>query len=652
VTGPVEWSGDGIPSSPRYQDIYHSRSGALAQARHVFLAGNGLPARWRGPRSFCILETGFGLGLNFLATWQAWRDDPARCPRLHYVSIEAHPVQPADILRAVEGLPELAELSDLARELAARHPPTLPGLLRLVFPHQGCELHLTLALGDAATLLPQLVLSADAVYLDGFSPARNPELWSLPVFKGVARLMRDGGTAATWSVAARVRQGLTQCGFVVEKVAGLPPKRDALRARYAPAWPRPARWPAHPPAPSREVSASPVLVIGAGLAGACVAHRLAASGHAVTVLEAGPTPASGASGLPAGLMVPHVSPDDAPMSRLTRAGAQQMLDLIQRTGLDRRHWRADGALQMVDDARKSRAPEAWAELGGTLFSMTTNAEGRPARHFTQALAIEPAALVRHLLRCAPTDSPTDSPTGSPTGSLTGSLTVRVASAVARLERDGDDWLALDAKGVVLGRAPQVVLTAALGSAALAAEAPGSQWPAILRAVRGQVTLGQRPLGAEAPPQPLSGDGHFIAAWDDGHRSGRSADGATGPPWHWMMGASFERGETVLTPSAEADAGNLEKLRRLSPTLADAVADQFGPTAWHWVQVRCASPDRLPLVGEVPGCPGLHLLAALGSRGLSLAAVCAELLASQIDAEPWPLEHALGQALAPARFSAA
>jgi tRNA 5-methylaminomethyl-2-thiouridine biosynthesis bifunctional protein len=639
VTGPVEWSGDGIPSSPRYQDIYHSRSGALAQARHVFLAGNDLPARWRGPRHFCILETGFGLGLNFLATWQAWRDDPARCPRLHYVSIEAHPVQPADILRAVEGLPELAELTDLARELAARHPPTLPGLLRIVFTHQGGELHLTLALGDAATLLPQLVLSADAVYLDGFSPARNPELWSLPVFKGVARLMRPGGTAATWSVAARVRQGLTQCGFLVEKVPGLPPKRDALRARYAPAWSRPASWPAHAPAPSRDATTPSVLVIGAGLAGACVAHRLAAAGHAVTVLEAGPTPASGASGLPAGLMVPHVSPDDAQMSRLTRAGAQQMLDLIRRTGLDRRHWRDDGVLQVVDDAHKARAPAAWHDFGGELFAMTVTPDGRPARQFAQALAIEPGALVRHLL------------SGAALGPGAGAIRVQVGAAVARLARDGDDWVAHDAAGTEIGRALRVVLTAALGSADLAAQAPGSRWPAILRAVRGQVTLGQRPLGAEAPPQPLSGDGHFIAAWNHVDADPAATDGAT-PPWHWMMGASFERGETALEAHAAADAGNLEKLRRLSPALADALADQFDERARHWVQVRCASPDRLPLVGEVPGCPGLHLLAALGSRGLSLAAVCAELLACQIDGEPWPLERALAGALAPARFSAA
>ncbi len=87
----LAWTADGTPYSEHFDDVYHSRDGGLGQARHVFLAGNGLPERWRGRERFAVVETGFGLGLNFLATWAAWREDPRRCARLHFVSCELHP---------------------------------------------------------------------------------------------------------------------------------------------------------------------------------------------------------------------------------------------------------------------------------------------------------------------------------------------------------------------------------------------------------------------------------------------------------------------------------------------------------------------------------------------------------------------------------
>src|SRR5258706_8965550 len=103
----LAFSEDGTPYSTEFGDLYHSAQGGLAQARHVFLAGNGLPERWRGRRTFTILETGFGLGLNFLATWQAWREDPKRCDRLHFVSIEKHPFVASELSQALKKHPEL-----------------------------------------------------------------------------------------------------------------------------------------------------------------------------------------------------------------------------------------------------------------------------------------------------------------------------------------------------------------------------------------------------------------------------------------------------------------------------------------------------------------------------------------------------------------
>ncbi|MBP7567648.1 MAG: tRNA (5-methylaminomethyl-2-thiouridine)(34)-methyltransferase MnmD [Burkholderiaceae bacterium] len=627
--GPVHWSADARASSPRYGDFYTSEAGALAQARHVFLHGNGLPGRWQARTRFTVLETGFGLGLNFLATWQAWHDDPARCARLDYVAIEAHPVSPDDIARAVAAAPEQAPLVPLAQQLIARHPLPLPGLHRIEFVHadgpQAGVLVLTLAIGHAPALLRELHLSADAVYLDGFSPARNPDMWSPALLKSVARLMREGGTAASWTIAAAVRHGLAQAGFVVERAPGLPPKRDALRARYAPAWARPVGWPVHP-AQERPPGEPHALVIGAGLAGAATTRALRARGWRVTVVDA-TGPAAGASGLPAGLMVPHVSPDDAPMSRLTRAGAALLRDWIGQDGLPARHWREAGVLQQVDDAHRARAPAAWGELGlaDRLFELREARPGQPARFFPQGLAIEGGALVRHWL-----DAP--------------GVTPCWGRAAASLARQGDGWAALDAQGEVIAQAPVAIVATALASLPLATPlaTPGDAATAgVLRAVRGQITLGRTALpAADVPAHALSGHGHFIAALN------------AESPWPWLVGASFERGEATPEASSTAHAGNLDKLCQLAPALARQVEGDFDPaTARAWVQVRCASPDRLPLVGPVPGRPGLHMLAALGSRGLSLTAVCAELLASQIDGDPWPVEERLARALAPARFIA-
>src|SRR5262245_31713692 len=236
------YEADGTPRSPAYGDVYHSADSGPGQAAHVFLGGNDLPARWAGARVFTIVETGFGLGLNFLATRRAWRDSAARPERLHYVSIEKHP-----FLR--EGLAQLharyPELAALASDLRAAWPLPLPGLHRLHF--EGGLVTLTLAFGDVADVLPRLRLAAHAFFLDGFSPERNPDMWAPAVMKGLARLARSGATAATYTAARSVRDALAAAGFEPQLRPGFGRKRDMLAARYAPPGTRRAR-PPEPPA--------------------------------------------------------------------------------------------------------------------------------------------------------------------------------------------------------------------------------------------------------------------------------------------------------------------------------------------------------------------------------------------------------------------
>ena len=178
----------GVPVSEVYGDVYHSAAGGHAQARHVFLAGNGLPVRWQDRACFVILETGFGLGLNFLATWLAWRSDRHASNHLHFISFEKHPFTAADLLVAHSAWPEF---SAIAEELRRKWPPLVAGEHRLEL--EGGRLILRLVFGDAIDTLPLLDEVVDALYLDGFSPAKNPELWSPELCRLLARLVPRRG---------------------------------------------------------------------------------------------------------------------------------------------------------------------------------------------------------------------------------------------------------------------------------------------------------------------------------------------------------------------------------------------------------------------------------------------------------------------------
>ena len=613
MTEPVEWRG-GQPYSARYADIYHSEAGALAQAQHVFLAGCGLPSAWAGAAQWRILETGFGLGFNFLTVWQAWRADPDRPALLHFVSVEAHPVAAADLLRAAVQAPELAPL---AEALAAQWVGLLPGFHRLSFD-EGRVL-LTLCVGDVQPMLrAQQHFAADSIFLDGFSPERNPVMWSPYTLKAVARFARHGTRIATWTVARAVRDGLAQCGFQVRKAAGLPPKRDCLRGEFAPRW-----TPRRRAAPDEPVAQpGTCAVIGAGLAGAATAAQLALRGWQVTVLDAADHPASGASGLPVGLLAPHVSPDDALLSRLTRAGLRATWHLLERLRGEGTDWCASGVLERRA-AGARRLPAGWHADGPNESWCASAARldsaglppGAPALWHARAGWVKPAALVRAWL-AAP------------------GVRFEGGCRVAGLSFDGTHWQLRDACDALLAQADRVVIAAGFESLALAPGLP-------LTAVRGQLTWGAAGALPALPQMPVNGDGHLIGRVPD-------AEGAI-----WLTGATFDRDDDDAAPRAADTEANRQRLARLHPAAAQALAPAFARGELRsWAGVRCASADRRPLVGPVDerNAPGLWVSTAMGSRGLTFAALCAELLAARWHGEPLPLPAAMAQALDTRRSS--
>lgn len=607
----VAWDDDGTPRSPRFDDLYRPAAGGLAQAQQVFLQGCGLPEAWAGRAQWRVLETGFGLGLNFLATWHAWRSDPQRPRLLHFASVEAWPVTREDLLRSVATWPALQPLADA---LAAQWQGLTPGFHRLAF--EGGQVLLTLCVGDVHAMLREQDFRADAVYLDGFEPLRNPDMWNLATLKAVTRLCRRGARLATWTINGQVRRDLQSCGWQLERRPGLPPKRDCLAGRYDPAWSVPGL----DQDPPRE--AGEAIVIGAGLSGAAVAASLARRGWSVRVLDAAVAPAAGASALPAGLLAPHQSPDDNPLSRLSRAGVRITLQEAGSRLAQGIEWQPTGVLEWRGEDRRALPP-----LGEPLAVWTREAtpaqkrsaglaEDASAWWHEQAAWIEPAALVRSWLR-------------TPGVRFVG------GQPVARVVRAEEAWSVLDAGGQSLGKADVVVVAAALASAAILEGALP------LHPVRGQVTWG--PRGADAgdlPAFPVNGHGHFLP------RVPLVDRGA------WITGSTYGRGDADPGLRPEEDAANIRRVGEVMPRAAAVMeaAARRGETR-SWSGVRCASSDRRPLVGEI--APGLWASTAMGSRGLTFAALCGELVAARLGREPLPLEARLAQALdlsrrAPAR----
>lgn len=605
---------DGTPYSPDYGDVYHSAAGGPAQARAVFLAGNDLPQRWQGRERFVILETGFGLGLNFLATWAAWAADPQGATTLHFVSVEKHPFSADDLAIAHAAWPEFAALS---AELRTHWPPLLPGVHRLLLA--GGKLILTLVFGDACATLKKIDAKVDAFYLDGFSPAKNPELWSPPLFKAIARLAAPGATLATWSVAAAVRQGLAAVEFDLEKRPGFAGKRDMLVGRYRSR--KPLR---HTPPAERRA-----IVIGAGIAGCLAAERLAARGWQVTMLEAGDGPGSGASGNLAGVVRPHPSIDDNPIARLTRAGFLAALQTLRRLGPAVR-WAACGTLHLAVDAEQEVMQQRTvAALGfpdshlqfldaAAVSQRLGRTQAFGGWYFPEAGWVQPPSLCRAALAAG----------GS-------AITLRTQTAVARIERHAGGWQALASNGGLIAEAPLMIIAAGHEATRLTQLAWLPQ-----RAARGQVShleaTGLPPLA-----HVVSGHGYVTPA----------VDGLC------CIGATHKLDDPGTEERIADHTKNLERIATLLPGFIDGIA----PESLHGrVGFRPVSPDRLPMVGPVPtGAPpsgrhlpmqeGLWCVQGFGARGIVWSALMAELLACQIEGEPLPLEHDLVQAVAPGRF---
>lgn len=654
-----------LPSllTPSSIPALHTSSAALQPLESSDQAAWAHQPQWR------VLKLGTGALTPFLQLWAAWQRDAARPRLLHYVLVSPHAPH-------AHSLPTDGALLPLADALAPQLYGLLPGVHRISL--EGGQVLLTLWLGEHQAMLRQQSAVADQLLLGDIWHSAPPADGPVHLLKALARHCRRGSLLHIAQEAPGLQPALLQSGFVLQPVTSAttateidntaapahaaPSAPYGLYARFDPAW-----------APRQRHSAGPVpvsapgtaMVIGAGLAGSAAAHSLALRGWQVTVLVAGDGPADGASGLPAGLFCPHVSPDDSVLSRLSRNGVRQTLERLRALCQPGTDWAPSGVLEHCTDGGTG-LPPAWTGTAGDDWSHTASADqlaqaGLPpdtvACWHAQAGWVRPAQLVQTQLQHP-------------------LIQVCPHAAIAQLQRNANGhWQALAADGSVLAQADLAVLAAGPATAGLLP--PGTDWQ--LQPIRGQITLGPHTAdnAAALPPFPVNGNGNLVTQvpasaahhpTQPGAADSTEATQATGDPLLWVMGSTFERDVTELPISAAdqaaAHAVNHAKLGTLLPASGVPMAPWFDPQDARcqptWGRVRVASHDRLPIAGPVDtgasdasdaidGFSGLWALTALGARGLTLSILCGELLAARLHGEPLPLDAKLAQHLGTERL---
>lgn len=557
-----------------------------------------------------VLQTCFGSGQDFLDAWSAWRLDPDKPALLHIVSWCAQAPSGLDIEGAALPFPDHQAL---AGSLSMQCQGLLPGVHRLSF--EDGRVLLTLCVGRTLAHWRDPDLQFDHIWLDerlSEDPTRLLKTLAHSCRRGTLLRLHAGDTALLAS--------LPVCGF---RLLSQDASAGAQQAVFDPPWqPRQRRaQPAHtPPAPGR------CTIVGAGLAGAACAASLARRGWQVTVLDR-LGPAAGASGLPVGLMAPHVSSDDGPLSRLSRAGLRATLGEAWRLLEHGNDWAASGVLQRRLGNGGPALPADWPEQGHCWSQAAESHPGlsrewapvaKGALWHGSGAWIKPARLVQAWLAHE-------------------GITLRTGE-VARLTRTTEGiWQVLDQHDQCLSQSQWLILATAHQTQALLQSALGT--PDLgLQALRGQVSWAPQLDGERLPPWPVNGHGSLLSFAQDQGRA-------------WLLGASFERDDTGLDIRPSGHAANLSQLQALLPGSAAQLAPRFAAgQVQGWAGVRCAFRDHLPVVGPLSAQhPGLWLCTAFGSRGLSYSALCAELLAAWLHAEPLPLEPRLALALRAGRL---
>ncbi|MGE8147478.1 bifunctional tRNA (5-methylaminomethyl-2-thiouridine)(34)-methyltransferase MnmD/FAD-dependent 5-carboxymethylaminomethyl-2-thiouridine(34) oxidoreductase MnmC [Pseudomonas frederiksbergensis] len=642
----LDWDDQGRPYSRVFDDVYFSDLSGLDETRYVFIEQNRLKERFAALPAdgrMVIGETGFGTGLNFLCAWQLFEEQAVAGARLHFVSVEKYPLTAPDLKRALALWPELKPFAD---QLLAQYVAIHQGFQRLVLDNG--RVTLTLLIGDALEQLPQLDAQIDAWFLDGFAPAKNPDMWTAELFAELARLAAPDSTISTFTSTGWVRRLLNAAGFKMKRTPGIGHKWEILRGAFL-GWPADvaAPTPAKPwftrPAPYN--GERHALVIGAGLAGCASAASLAARGWQVSLMERHADIAQEASGNPQGVLYLKLSAHGTALSQLIVSGfghTRRVLEHLHR-GVD---WDGCGVLQLAFNAKEAeRQAQLAAAFPADLLHVLDQAQAETRAGIALAHGglfypeggwVHPPALCQWQA-------------SRPNVQL---LTHR---DVLELRKVDDQWQACDGD-TLLASAPVVVLA---GAAEIKRFAQSADLP--LKRIRGQITRLAQTSESQSLATVVCAEGYVAPARLGEH----------------TLGASFDFTSDDLTPTTAEHLGNLQLLEEISSDLVTRLhADQLDPERLQGrAAFRCTSPDYLPIVGplangqafnqaytalskdarQVPDVPcpwldGLYVNSGHGSRGLITAPLSGELLAAWLENEPLPLPRSVAEACHPNRFA--
>lgn len=684
----LSWDESGQPISTRFDDVYFSQSNGLKETQYVFLEANKLAERWGcSSKAFTIAETGFGTGLNFLATWDLWQKTQPAATQLHFLSVEKYPLRRQDLIRALALWPEL---KPMAQALLDAYPPQpASGLHRMLF--DGGKVILDLYFGEASEGFsgqlplhevsdPQDTVSSpnychfgprracvDAWFLDGFAPSKNPGMWSQELFECIRRLSGHGTTFSTFTAAGNVRRSLSAAGFACKKRKGFGHKREMLWGDFegtdshpdiAPPMlrnrPADESWlltkPQNSITPPNESS---VLIIGGGIAGCHTANALARRGCKVTIIERADTIAAGASSNAQGVVYGKLSPHSDALSEFNLFAQIFANHYYQAQGLYKDTGAQCGVLHLAYNEKHTRYYQALAEkysLEPQFLRWLPRDETErvcgielkyPALYLEQGGWLSPQKLCEALV-------------------LHENITTRLGHKVASLSPtyapkspNQTGWRALDERGDIIGEA-EVTVIANAHEATLLEQT--QHLP--LKRIRGQISYLPPTIESGKLRSVVCGEG-YIAPSDGKYHS---------------LGATFNltRNDAELCPQEHRD--NLARLEDIAPRLDETSRTLDPYTLGGKVGFRCTTPDYFPIIGPVPNAegfvrefsilgkkanamlnkpgeywPNLYCNIGHGSRGLCYTPLGAELLASIICGEPMPLQRQLYKHLHPARF---
>lgn len=577
---------EAAPFARGHGDVYFSGEG-LSEKRAVFLVGCGLPEAWAGREQFTVGELGFGTGLNLLALWELWRAHrPSPTARLDVMSFEGLLMPREAVARAHAAWPELAELSAKLRD---KWPERARGVQRTEL---GDGLTLTLFVDEIASSLPQARAKCDAWFLDGFAPAKNPEMWSADVLGHVARMSAPGARAATYTVAGDVRRNLQAAGFEVAKVPGHGRKKERLEARFGGVAAEPVR-------PKR------VAIVGAGIAGAWAARAFTRRGLGVTVFDKGPAPGSAASGNPVALVMPRLDVGDGPASRALLEAWLHARRVYPELG--------EEAVQVLDAVHLPRGEREAARFAKLLSDPPLE----------EALLIAEGDGVRHR----------------------GAIAVRPAEALARLLDGAELRLDTEVRALEETGADLVVVCAGMGVAAMEVGAP---------AVEGR--LGQVDwLASDGAPSAVADGGYAVEAFRS-LVFGATFEAARGEPEVSAEASEHNFGvlerlrpdvaRAVSPPSSFETIAARSVRMRASPATGSRAS--IRATTQDRLPFAGRANEKAP--DGTPAPSGRHrLIGGLGSRGFLWAPLLAELVASEALGEPLPVEGSVADCLDPGRF---